>query len=123
MDILKDAFSVILGGDIQELLIEPIPRLRQFFYGEGSVKEFPLNLESNDDVEIVRYFVGINSDRIFGYAIYLEIELITRYMTQLRFKSLSESRFKLLPERATPTHLVLPESALRFVGTHARRFP
>ena len=76
MRILKTAAAIIIGSYTEVSLVVFAPRTWQICDWQITIEERTLELESNDDVKIVGYFICLDANETRLYAIDAAVELL-----------------------------------------------
>ena len=114
MNVLQAAASVIRGGRSKQFAILLIPNLRHVAHRQLARHQTALNAKAQQDVQIIRRLVRFHADEAEFRAQQLLHERIQPHLPQMREEFL-RPRQPLRPKRAAAAHMILPQTALRFM--------
>ena len=115
MDVLHAPFGVVGGSDLQQALACVPPRLGQIGDRERAADQCELELEAQDDVQVVRDLVRIDTTPAALYSRDGSNHVLGAQAVHARAESCDERRVHVLPERQASPDVVLEEAGLRFV--------
>lgn len=117
VDVLQAALGVVRRGQIEEGLELFAPGGGDIARGEVAGHEGLFEFEAEDDVEVVRRFVGFDANEGAFDIVEGEDPVVERDVVDDAGKHLLRAVEEVFPERAAATDLVFPEAGLRFVNT------
>ena len=122
MHVLQHAAAVVGRRNAQVLLIPLVPRLGQVGRLKLVVQQRPLQLEPNEDVQVVRGFVGLDANQRRPNVVDGEMERIERHVAQRRREILLGLGIEVRPERPAAADQILPHPRLRLVNAQRDEF-
>ena len=104
VDILKTTLSIIRRKNAERVAIRLVPRGWNVLHNQIAAEAGPFDLEPNDDVQVVRQFVGLNANQRRADRVDRPMKLIQRNASQcIRERALQATPVMLQNARLRPT--------------------
>ena len=115
MDVLQCALSVVGHVEPKVRLEERVPRLGEVFDLERALEQLVLQLESQQDVHVVRDLVRLDADQRWVCPVDGAVEPFLVDSLQWLRKDRPKTRIEVTPEWLAAADQVLPQPRLRLV--------